>query len=270
MTSADWDAAAGPGRQVGHAIEFHRSIGSTNDRAWELLRAGRAGIAVVADLQTAGRGRHGRTWASPPGVNLLVSIGARTDLAPEDAWRLAAAAALALLEACRPVVARAGATLEIRWPNDVVDARGDKVAGLLAETAIVGDRVRDVVIGAGLNVNWRRAEMPAEIAARATSLCELASTEIDRVGLLAGYLRALDGELAAVEAGRSPVERFRAAATWLTGRQVEVSTGKPASVGVVAGIGDDGSLMLETDRGLVSLGYGEVTRVGVVAEQVPA
>ncbi|HLY36279.1 MAG TPA: hypothetical protein VKU35_06185, partial [Candidatus Limnocylindria bacterium] len=76
-SSAVWSTAAEPGRRVGHRIEFHASIGSTNDRAWQLLRAGNEGIAVVADLQTAGRGRHGRTWSSPPGVNLMVSVGVR-------------------------------------------------------------------------------------------------------------------------------------------------------------------------------------------------
>lgn len=269
MTSADWDAAAEPGRRVGHAVEFHPSIGSTNDRAWELLRSGREGIAVVADVQTAGRGRHGRAWASPPGVNLMVSTGVRVEIAPEDAWRLGAAAALALLGASSMVVAASAASLALKWPNDLVDARGHKVAGLLAETAIVAGRVREAVIGAGVNVNWRQAAMPVVIAGRATSLCEVAGAEIDRVALLARYLRSLDEELAAVEAGHSPIDRFRAA-SWLAGRHVEVSAGERTSAGVVAGIGEDGSLLLETDGGPVSLGYGEVTRVGMAAEQVPA
>lgn len=270
MTTTDWDAAAEPGRRVGQAVEFHPSIGSTNDRAWELLRAGREGIAVVADLQTAGRGRHGRAWASPGGVNLMVSIGARVDLAPEHAWRLGAAAALALLEASRSVVTpSSAATLALKWPNDLVDARGGKLAGLLAETAIIAGRVHDAVIGVGINVNWRRTEMPREIADRATSLCELQGLEVDRVALLGRYLDSLDQRLSAVERGRSPIDGFRAA-SWLTGRQVEVSAGERTCAGVVAGIGEDGSLLLETDGGQIGLGYGEVTRVGVATEQVPA
>jgi len=266
-SSAVWSTAAEPGRRVGHRIEFHASIGSTNDRAWQLLRAGNEGIAVVADLQTAGRGRHGRTWSSPPGVNLMVSVGVRVDTEPGDAWRLGAAAALALLDACRSVLPPAS-PVTLKWPNDLVDGDGRKVAGLLAETAIVSGRVREAVIGSGTNVNWPRAAMPDELADRATSLCELAGGQVDRVVLLRDYLFRLDAGIAAVAAGQSPVERFRAA-SWLTERRVEVAVGEANVAGTVAGIGDDGSLLLETDAGPLALGYGEVLRVSP-AEGVPA
>jgi BirA family transcriptional regulator, biotin operon repressor / biotin---[acetyl-CoA-carboxylase] ligase len=267
-SSADWSAAAEPGRAVGHDVEFHESIGSTNDRAWQLLRAGSEGVAVVADLQTAGRGRHGRSWSSPSGINLMVSVGLRVDLEPRDAWQLGAAAALALLEACGSVLPADARTLALKWPNDLVDGQGCKVAGLLAETAIVAGRVREAVIGTGVNVNWRPAAMPDEISARSTSLCELAGAEIDRVELLRDYLRALNAEVAAVSASRSPLERFRAV-SWLTERRVEVAVGEQSVGGTVVGIGADGSLLLETDAGRLSLGYGEVIRVSAF-DGVPA
>src|SRR5207302_7656947 len=83
-----WSGAGDPGRRLGRTVEFHPTIGSTNDRAWELLGQGDEGTAVVADLQTAGRGRRGRTWSSPPGVNLMVSVGIRPNIPAADAWLL--------------------------------------------------------------------------------------------------------------------------------------------------------------------------------------
>ena len=80
VSPATWTAAADPRRRIGHAVEFHPEIGSTNDRARELLETDGAGIAVVTDLQTAGRGRRGRTWVSPAGVNLMCSVALRPRL----------------------------------------------------------------------------------------------------------------------------------------------------------------------------------------------
>src|SRR5438477_12037079 len=123
-----WNSAEDSGRRLGGRVEFHASIGSTNDRAWELLADGDEGTAVVADLQTAGRGRRGRNWTSPPGVNLMVSVGIRPRIAAADAWQLGAATALAVLEACRLALPRSVPDeLALKWPNDVVDEGGRKV-----------------------------------------------------------------------------------------------------------------------------------------------
>jgi BirA family biotin operon repressor/biotin-[acetyl-CoA-carboxylase] ligase len=264
-----WSSAAEPGRRLGRAVEFHASIGSTNDRAWDQLRAGVEGMAIVADLQTAGRGRLGRAWSSPPGVNLMVSLGIRPRLDAANAWRLGAATALAVREACRAALpSPADDDVWLKWPNDIVDGSGRKLAGLLLETNISGDRVTEAVIGVGMNVNWPRAEMPAEIRQRATSLLDLGDGELDRVDLLRTYLSALTEEVVAVEAGESPLSRYQAA-SWLTGRQVRVAVGEANVAGRVHGYGEDGSLELETDEGLVRIAYGEVVQVGVDEAAVP-
>jgi BirA family biotin operon repressor/biotin-[acetyl-CoA-carboxylase] ligase len=258
-----WSNAGDPDRRLGRTVEFHPSIGSTNDRAWELLRQGNEGTAVVADLQTEGRGRRGRTWTSPSGVNLMVSVGIRPNVSAADAWLLGAATALAVLEACRgelPTSERRD--LVLKWPNDVVDARGRKLAGLLLETAITEDRVADAVLGAGMNVNWARTEMPAELTERATSLIDLGERPVDRVSLLRRYLAALSDEIAWLEAGESPLERYRAA-SWLTGRDVSVSAREQVIAGRVRGIANDGSLEIETRDGIVGVAYGEVVHVDI-------
>ncbi len=172
------------------------------------------------------------------------------------------AAALAVRDACAAVVPRAA--LGVRWPNVVVTRDGLKVAGLLLETTLADDRLADAIIGTGINVNWPRAEMPDEIADRATSLAELAGEPVDRVVLLGALLGRLDAEIAALETGASPVERLREASV-LDGRAVLVEVGEEAVEGVVAGIGEDGALLLDTSAGRLALSVGEV----VVVRDVP-
>jgi len=257
--AAAWSRAADPARRVGRGVEFHAAIGSTNDRARAALgEPGGEGLAVVADLQTAGRGRRGRTWISPSGVNLAVSVGLRPLLEPRQAGLLGVAAALATRDACATVAP--DARILVRWPNDVVTERGEKLAGLLVETALEDGRLTEVVIGIGINVNWRRESMPAEIRAAASSLADLAGHEIDRVDLLAVLLDGLDAELAALERGGSPVERFRAVSA-LDGRRVTVELGEDDVVGSAAGIADDGALLVDTGAGRVALTIGEVVAV---------
>jgi len=251
-----WSVAADPSRRLGRAVEYHPAIGSTNDRARAALAEPNGeGLAVVADLQTAGRGRQGRGWLSPSGVNLMCSVGLRPHIPAAQAGLLGLAAAVAVREACRP-----WATLEIRWPNDLVAADGSKVAGLLIETAVDGEQISLAVLGIGINVNWRRADMPAGIAETATSLRDLTGASVDRVSLLTPLLAALDDEVRRLESGRSPVERYRAA-SWLDGRQVQIDLGDRQLGGFVAGIADDGSLLVDGPAGRVALDYGEVIRV---------
>ena len=257
--SLAWFGAANPARRVGRAVEHHAEIGSTNDRARELLSSPDGeGVAVVADLQTAGRGRRGRTWVSPAGVNLMVSVALRPDVPPELSSLLGLCVALALRSACSSVAPSAG--LGIRWPNDLVDGLGRKVAGVLIETVLADGRLAEAVIGMGINANWQQEEMPPEIAAQATSLLELAGSPVDRVDLLGHLLDALDGEIQALERGESPIERARAV-SWLDRHEVEVDLGDQVLAGRVAGLGDDGSLLLDAAEGRLALAMGEVVRV---------
>lgn len=265
--AAAWAGAGRAGRRIGRRIEHHATIGSTNDRARAALREPDGdGTAIVADLQTAGRGRRGRSWLSPAGANLMVSVPLRTRLEPHLAGQLGIAAALAVRDACATRAPAAG--MAVRWPNDVVDATGAKLAGLLVETALEDGVLVEAVIGIGINANWARLDMPAEIAGRATSLCDLTGERQDRVALLADLLDALSAEVTALEGGRSPVPRLRAV-SWLDGRRVELDLGERTVVGRVEGIADDGALLLDGPDGVVAHPAGEVARV-LDAEEVPA
>jgi BirA family transcriptional regulator, biotin operon repressor / biotin---[acetyl-CoA-carboxylase] ligase len=243
--------------RIGHRIERHASIGSTNDRARELLSEPDGdGAVVVADEQTAGRGRRGRSWQSPPGRNLYVSVAIAPPIAAADAWRLGQATALAVAEAAGSV-----APVALKWPNDVVDTDGNKLGGLLIETIAEGDRLRGAVLGIGINVNWQRSEMPADLRRIATSLADLAGAPVDREMLLARLLDRLEAELVAVETGRSPLERYRARCSTL-GASVEVEVVEGIVSGRAVDLDDTGALVVEEDGGRrhVVTG-GEVTRV---------
>jgi BirA family biotin operon repressor/biotin-[acetyl-CoA-carboxylase] ligase len=252
----DWQRADRPRGRIGRGVEVHASIGSTNDRARVLLdEPDGEGRAVVTELQTAGRGRRGRTWVSPPGRNLMLSVAVRPQVAAADAWRLGLAAALAARSACAAV-----APVALKWPNDIVSEDGAKVGGLLIETEIGGDLVTSVVIGIGINVNWPRSEMPAQIAGDATSLGELAGVPIDRADLLATLLDALDAELLAVESGHSPLARYRQACATL-GTDVGVETATGLIEGRAIEIDERGALVIEAPTGRVALMSGEIVRV---------
>jgi len=251
----DLHAAARPGSRIGHRVELHPTIGSTNDRARALLaEPDGEGVAVVAEEQLSGRGRRGRTWSSPPGLNLLVSVGLRPDLAARDAWQLGQAVGLAVRSACS-----SAAAVELKWPNDLVTRDGRKIGGVLVETAIDGERLAEAVVGIGLNVNWRPADMPSELAGSASSLSELAGAPLDRTQLLVRLLAALELEVSGLEAGNSPLDRYRAACRTL-GTAVEVDVGGRVLRGTAVDLDSSGALVLLTDDGPVAIASGEVVR----------
>ena len=219
-------------------LEIHGSIGSTNDRARELAGAGaEAYTVVIAEEQSAGRGREGRRWESPPRTGLWISVVAPS-LDPAARPLLPLRAGLA---ACRAVESAApGVRAGIKWPNDVFIA-GRKAGGILCEGGPSA-----IVIGVGLNV--RRAAFPAELAATATSLEAELGGPVDRAAL-AGFLLdelrtlltpplGLDGEV-----GREVEAR-----DILKGRPVIAGTGE---TGIARGIGRDGALRVEVAPGEV-------------------
>jgi BirA family transcriptional regulator, biotin operon repressor / biotin---[acetyl-CoA-carboxylase] ligase len=254
--TADWASVARPGSRVGHRIEVHSSIGSTNDRARELLLDPEGGgVVVIAESQTEGRGRRGRTWVSPPGRNLIASVGLRPHVPASQAWRLGMAVALAAQDACTPLTATA-----LKWPNDLVGPDGRKLGGILVETAVAGDRIASAVVGIGINVNWPASEMPPDLAETATSLSALAQHPVDRVALLEALLVSLSGRLERIEAGESPLDEYRRSCSTL-GSLVEVETPSGRLDGLAIDLDPSGALVIETVDGPVAVTSGEVLRL---------
>jgi BirA family biotin operon repressor/biotin-[acetyl-CoA-carboxylase] ligase len=224
-------------------VRIHDELPSTNTALVEEARAGAPeGLVLVADHQTAGRGRLGRTWSAEPGTALLVSVLLRPPLPVDEVPLVLMAAGLA---ACDGVEAAAGFRPRLKWPNDlVVDDR--KLAGLLSEAAGAGEPA--VILGLGVNV--ARAAYPAALAADAISCEEAAARPVERSELLIGFLRALEGRYAAVLGGTrdATLAAYRADSATL-GRRVRVElTAGTALEGEATRLADDGRLVV-TDAG---------------------
>jgi BirA family transcriptional regulator, biotin operon repressor / biotin---[acetyl-CoA-carboxylase] ligase len=210
-------------------VERFATVGSTNDvvRGW--LADGVPEVCLaVADEQTAGRGRHGRTWSAPPDAALLASLGFRpTWLPPDRTWRLAATVALAMADAAEDAAGLPVGAIRLKWPNDLVievagpnalligelDAQAAatrlaspvdlrKLAGVLGESEGLGTDDPRVVVGIGINADWRERDFPPDLAGSMTSLREASGGRpIDREALLAGFADRLDSRMAALRTG---------------------------------------------------------------------
>ena len=240
---------------VGRRLEYHEKIDSTNDRARVLAASGEPeGTVVLAGEQTRGRGRAERSWHSPPGLGLYLSV----------ILRPAAPAARAPLLGLMASVASASALrADIKWPNDLLIG-GKKVAGILTEARSTENGIRDVVIGIGVNVNQQQGDFPPEIAASATSLRLARGATVERTAVALEIITALGRwyNLWSTAGDGRVLEEFRILATDLTGQRVRVMEGDSVWIGNTAGISPEGALRVRRDDGTVlEVRYGEVSRV---------
>jgi len=233
-------------------VHLYQRVGSTNDIARRLGEAGApAGTVVLADEQTAGRGRHGRPWHAPAGKALLLSILLRPRFpATEEATPgvLPLLVGLAVARAVDEVTgATPGATpvhAGIKWPNDVV-VGGRKLAGILCEGARTGPGNAFVVVGIGVNVDQTPEDWPPDVRERATSLRLVTGRTISRADLataiIQNVMRVAAGEVAAMSPEILAELESRDV---LRGRRIAV---EPGPEGIASGIARDGALLLRTD-----------------------
>jgi BirA family biotin operon repressor/biotin-[acetyl-CoA-carboxylase] ligase len=233
---------AGPGAPAWNPLLLAETT-STNDVARDQGRRGEpSGFVVAASRQTAGRGRLGRAWESPPGRGLYVSILLRPDLLATETSQLPILASVAAVDAVETVT---GTRPQIKWPNDLL-LRGRKLGGLLIETEMAGARLAFAVIGIGINVRHAEGDFSPEVRGLATSLYLATGQLFRRVDVLVALLQALERRLA------RPFAEAREAwtASSLTlGQRVELNTGRGRKVGQAMGLDDSGALLLRTDSG---------------------
>jgi BirA family biotin operon repressor/biotin-[acetyl-CoA-carboxylase] ligase len=257
LTVTDAGVAAPPA--IRRQERFAR-VASTNDvvRAW--LAAGEPEICLaLADEQTAGRGRNGRTWTAPSGAGLLLSLGFRPSwLAPDRVWRLAATVSLAMADAAEEAAGLPDRSVRLKWPNDLViatdpggraldplaaDDAGSaatvrKLGGVLGETDGLGGDDPRVVVGIGLNADWDAADFPPDLAPTMTSLRSASGGRpIDLVVLLDAFTSRLETRIEALFGGRFDV------ADWVdrqvtTGRRIEL-VGPDGSIEHTMAVGVD-------------------------------
>ena len=226
------------------------SLPSTNTELARLASEGAAeGLAILADEQTAGRGRLQRAWSSPKGAGLYFSLLLRPAI-PQDQWPLITfVAALAVGDALREAAA---VETDIKWPNDLLSGER-KICGILAE-AIDSPLGRSVILGIGINLTQRA--FPEELVDVATSVAEASGRQPDRETILAALLRALSRwySLLHEPAGREKiVAAWTSRSSYAKGRLVQVSNGDEVWQGMTCGIEDDGALRLDTAGGEVKL-----------------
>jgi BirA family biotin operon repressor/biotin-[acetyl-CoA-carboxylase] ligase len=234
------------------------TIGSTNTEALEQARRGAAeGLCVVARAQTAGRGRHGRAWQSPPEAGLYFSIVLRPKFGTARVPLLTLMAAVAVSETLR---AEAGIESDIKWVNDLLV--GDKkICGILAETAETESGTAVVV---GIGINLRAASYDPQVASRATSV----ETETGRVPdfgavleRLTGFLTYFYAVLAEDDGARRIIGEWSARSTYFRGKAVRVDLGNETVTGTTDGLEPNGALRLITDDGLRIIQAGDVERL---------
>jgi BirA family biotin operon repressor/biotin-[acetyl-CoA-carboxylase] ligase len=241
-------------------VEVLAEAASTMDRARAIAEdpAARLPAAVIADLQTAGRGRRAARWWQPPrslAVSLVIDGGAAGTFprGPQPTWSLACGVALAeTVRALEPGVAAV-----VRWPNDV-EVDGRKLAGILVETAPAGR----VIVGIGVNTTGSVHDAPTALAHRVVTLPDLTGRSLPRQRLLVALVPRLFDLLAEIDADPSVLAaRYRPLCA-LDGRSVRVHAGERVHAGVCRGIAADGGLVIDTDSGRVVVRSGSLTPPG--------
>ncbi len=230
-------------------IEWVNETGSTNA---DLLTAARQGAeantVLVADYQSAGRGRRGRAWEAAPGSSLLFSVVVRPQIDVERAHLVTTALALGALGACDSL---AGVQPGLKWPNDLV-VGGRKLAGVLAESVVAGGRLEAVVVGMGLNVQTGAA--PSEAVDTAVALEDVCGAVIDRRELLGEILIGFAQWMGEVEGagGRAALVAAARRESATLGRQVSVELGDGTVLeGLAQDLDERGALLLEGGQRVV-------------------
>jgi BirA family biotin operon repressor/biotin-[acetyl-CoA-carboxylase] ligase len=257
----DWRRVAGlvAGQTIGRRVVYLESTTSTNDVARDLGNAGEPeGAVVVADAQTAGRGRAGKTpWLTPPGTSIAVSVLLRPPLAPEHLAQLALAAGVAAVDAIREAT---GVAAALKWPNDVM-AGDRKLGGILAESSLRGTAVAFVVLGIGINGNVPAAALGPlpDAAMPATSLQDETGDAVSREAVLAALLRHLEQQYAAIADAGALREAYRARLSTL-GRTVRIVGAERPVEGTAEDVAENGALVVRLASGARRVfAYGEVT-----------
>lgn len=238
---------------AGYQVEWVSETGSTNADLLAVARRGsESNRVLVANYQSAGRGRRGRSWGATPESSLLFSVLTRPEIAAAAAHLVTNALAMGALEACDSL---AGVRPGLKWPNDLVVA-DRKLAGVLAESVVAGDRLEAVVVGMGLNV--RTGAAPPEAAESAVALEDLCGAVVDRERLLAGILFRFSHWMGGIET------QAKQAALLDAVRQESATLGRRVSVELGDGTVQEGRAEYMDEHGALVLEGGVRVVVGDV------
>lgn len=232
---------------LGHQIDYHDEINSTNERAKQLAREGALhGMIVIAEKQLQGKGRLGRFWYSPSGTGIWLSMILRPKILPFEAPKLTLLAGVAAARAIQQV---AHLTPEIKWPNDIL-LEGKKVSGILTEMSAEMDAINFVIVGIGINVNLLPEDFEPELKDIATSLAIQKGEKISRVHLLQCFLREMEALYEEfLHNGFADILDEWKQWTNLLGRRVKINMISDEFLATIVDIDDSGSLVVEREGG---------------------
>jgi BirA family biotin operon repressor/biotin-[acetyl-CoA-carboxylase] ligase len=233
-------------KRVGKRIEYYESIDSTNAVAKELALKGTPdGTVVVAEHQTKGKGRLKRSWLSLPGENILFSVIFYPQISTDLVFRLTMLASIAAVKAVKRICK---VDAKIKWPNDLY-INGKKVCGVLTEFSADFDSVHYIVVGIGLNVNFKTSKN-REIENIATSLMEECGEKISRLSVFTALLEELDLLYESfIKTGGEELEKEWNKYSMVVGRKIKIISGKDEKLGIAKGINKYGHLILLNENG---------------------
>ncbi len=244
-------------KYIGRTLHALGEVDSTNTYAARLAAEDAPeGTVVVAESQTRGRGRLGRRWVSPPGMNIYASIVLRPGFAPARAPMITLVASVALVRAVRGLY---GLPAEIKWPNDMLIS-GKKSAGILTEMSADPDMVRHIVLGVGVDVNMPKTAFPEEIRDVSSSIMLELGRKVNRAELLRRFLEELELSYTAFKDGKRSelIDDWRSL-TGMLGKKVRVSLPSGDMEGIAADLNEDGFLLVKKkDGALVTVTSGDV------------
>jgi len=241
-------------KSIGRSLEFFPEIDSTNSYAKQHLNT--HGAVVLADYQFAGRGRQGRSWVSPKGQSILMSVVLKPEKGHPSLQIITLAAAVVIIDVLKGTL---GIRAQVKWPNDIL-IHGKKVCGILTESALQGDQMHKIIIGIGCNVYQTSNQFPGYLKYPVTSLSLETETPVDRHLIIAEILNQLEimydsliaGERAAI------IDRWRQHCFHL-GKPVRVIQGENVVVGNCMNINEEGALIVEDARGkIIPVSSGEI------------
>ncbi|MDH5768972.1 MAG: biotin--[acetyl-CoA-carboxylase] ligase [Nitrospirota bacterium] len=244
--------------EIGREIFFYETVGSTNTIATQLAEKGaQEGTVVLADSQEKGRGRLGRHWVSPPGVNVYMSIILRPKIKPEDVTLLTIMAAVGCTSALRKMT---GLNVTIKWPNDLT-VSDKKIGGILTEVKTAPERIIFAIMGIGINVNMDSNAFPDEIKQIATSV----KNETDRLYPREIIIAEVFNEISPRYKTLNEMKKNMLLSEWqkmtsTLGRKVQVIIGNETFTGLAESIDDDGMLKLRLPDGMLKkISTGDIT-----------
>ncbi|SPD73026.1 Biotin--acetyl-CoA-carboxylase ligase [uncultured Desulfobacterium sp.] len=239
-------------------IEYFKVLGSTNTKAKELAEGGAAeGSLIIAESQTDGRGRRGRSWLSPAGEGIYATLILRPAMSPAGAPKITLMTAVAVADA---ILSVAELDVQIKWPNDIM-VKGRKLAGILTEISTEMDSINYIVVGLGLNVN--NPDFPEELANQATSILIETGRSPSRLCLLKAYLEQFEKYYRMFIQGhfKEIMKRWKELSE-IIGREIMIDVVGESHLGKVVDIDDDGVLILQNGKGEIHRIFsGDVTVV---------